>query len=107
MVVSKNSKSHRLVESLIKDEQIINKSNKIDKNKNKNGKKNRKTVGKPKETRKNLSVETQQNPNEYHEFISATPDYLSTQTYQHQDLYNGMNNSASPLQTDYYIYIIN
>jgi len=102
MVVSKSSKSHRLVESLIKDEQIINKSNKIEKSKNKNGKKNRKNVGKSKETKKNLSVETQQNPNEYHEFISATPDYLSTQTYQQQDLYNRMNNNTSPLQTDYY-----
>jgi len=102
MVISKNSKSHRLVESLIKDEQLINKSNKIEKNKNKNGKKNKKNIGKSKETKKDLSVQTQQNSNEYHEFISATPDYLSTQTYQQQDLYNGMNNNASPLQTDYY-----
>jgi len=104
MVVTKNSKSHRLVESLIQDEQLYNKSNKVEKSKNRNGKKNKKNVGRPKEAKKNLTVETEQteqNTNEYHEFISATPDYLSTQTYQQQDLYNGMNN-ASPIQTDYY-----
>jgi len=115
MVVSKNTKSQRIVESLINDQQLNNKSNKekLEKNnKPKNGRKNKKE--KLNETKKDLSVQTQpqETSNQYDEFITATPDYLSAQTYEQQQQQlqqhqspinnNGMNANSSPIQTDYY-----
>jgi len=125
MVVSRHTKSQRIVDSLLNDQQINNKVNTVEKNNNKpkNGKKNKKE--KAKTAKKALTVQTQNNSNQIDEFITATPDYLSAQTYEiqkqqqlHQQqylqqqqqqkqqqplspIYNDLLN-VSPIPTDYY-----
>jgi len=110
MVVSKNSNSQRIVESLLENQQLNNKNRvKNEKRKLKNGNhEQNKNKNNPKN---NLTVQTQTKGYLYNEFVTATPDYLSAQTYQLQQQgpqnqnqvmnYEIINNS-SPIQTDYY-----
>ncbi|ORX46662.1 hypothetical protein BCR36DRAFT_356751 [Piromyces finnis] len=114
MVVSKNSHSQRIVENLFNDQQLNNKNGKekLEKSsKPKNVKKNKKE--KLNEVKKGLSLQTQYDSNQYDEFLSATPDYLSAQTYEQQQKHqqqqqqslfynNGMSPNGSQIQTDYY-----
>jgi len=110
MVVSKNSNSQRIVESLLENQQLNNKNRiKNEKRKSKNGKHEQ---NENKNNQKNdLTVQTNKKGYLYDEFVTATPDYLSTQTYQlqqqepqnqNQVMNYEITNNTSPIQTDYY-----
>ena len=108
MVLSKNSDGQRIVERLLDENHFKNKNKvKYEKIKSKNGKKGQKgQKEKLNNPRNPLSLQINKISNQYDEFVSATPDYLSTQTYQQEQLQNPVLNStiinSTPIQTDYY-----